>query len=129
MIRGRAARLGLLLAGASVLGGCALLQPAGAPAVPGRPAPSAAGAPGTAGAAGGCAAVPVQLLEPAPLFTGPQAQAALDRGLAEGQRLQLCAVQGQRQQVLLPRPGLSCSGPAACASGWIPRSARTGPAP
>ena len=76
-----------------------------------------------------CATEVVQLLDPVPLFTGPQANAALDRGLPKGQRLQLCGAKGTRQQVLLPRAVQRCAGPQGCASGWIPRSARTGPAP
>jgi len=72
-----------------------------------------------------CASTVVQLLDPVPLFTGPQASAALDRGLSKGQRLQLCRQEGTRQQVLLPRAGQRCDGPKACASGWIPRGAKT----
>ncbi len=115
-----------LAVAAAALAGCAVVSPtAPAPGAGGQvPAPPAARP-----ASGGCAAAVVQLLEPAPLFTGPQAQAALDRALPAGQRLQLCGAQGQRQQVLLPRAGQRCSGPTACASGWIPRAARTGPAP
>ncbi|MCB1997590.1 MAG: hypothetical protein H6933_10575 [Burkholderiaceae bacterium] len=71
----------------------------------------------------------MQLLDPVPLFTGPQAGAALDRGLSKGQRLQLCGLQGSRQQVLLPRTGQRCGSPRACASGWIPRGARTAALP
>ena len=68
----------------------------------------------------------MQLLDPVPLFVGPQAQAALDRGLKQGQWLHLCGVQGQRRQVLLPRPAPRCTGPGDCDSGWIPANARTG---
>jgi hypothetical protein len=75
-----------------------------------------------------CAKTPVTLLDPTPLFTGPGPTAALDRPLSKGQPLLLCGVQGQRQQVLLPRPGRPCSGPADCSGGWIPAHTRTGPA-
>ena len=76
-----------------------------------------------------CATKVVQLLDPVPLFTGPQADAALYRGLPKGQRLQLCGAQGPRQQPLLPRAGPRCAGPQGCASGGILRSARTGATP
>lgn len=76
-----------------------------------------------------CAATPVRLLEPTPLFAGPQAGAALDRALPRGQAVLLCGERGQRQQVLLPRPGERCAGSAPpCAGGWIARGTRTGPA-
>jgi hypothetical protein len=76
-----------------------------------------------------CATAPVRLLDPTPLFTGPQAGAALDRALPRGQAVLLCGTQGPRQQVLLPRSGQRCGSPTSCASGWIARGARTGPSP
>jgi hypothetical protein len=104
---GRLAGAAVRVALAALVAGCAAPRP-------GSPPPAR------------CAAEPVQLLDPVPLFTGPQANAALDRALQKGQRLQLCGVQGQRRQVLLPRAGQRCSGPGDCASGWVPANARTG---
>ncbi|MBP6252253.1 MAG: hypothetical protein KA387_05830 [Rubrivivax sp.] len=99
-------------AGTLVLAGCAFM----APQTPTATTPR-------------CAATPVLLLEPTPLFSGPQAGAALDRALPRGQAVLLCMEQGQRQQVLLPRPGQRCAGSASsCAGGWIARGTRTGPA-
>jgi hypothetical protein len=106
-------RAAALLAAALVLAGCTVSP---------KP-PQSAQSPTSA-----CSTTPVILQETTPLFTGPGPTAALDRALSKGQSLLLCGAQGQRQQVLLPRPGRTCRGPADCTAGWIPTSAKLAPA-
>lgn len=113
------AAVAIALSGLLVLAGCA---------GPTRGTGPGAMAPADTPAAARCEAAPVALREPAPLFTGPGAGAALDQALPAGKAVVLCGVQGQRRQVLLPRPGQRCPSATACASGWIPRNAKTGPA-